>query len=802
MLHADREACGGCHDAGLQAKHALPETNAVEVKLQHWAANGSPVLSGNVQLPAASVVAATNEVVVRFNVKVDGAPRYDFTTKAQDSLAHNEDAYWYYVADSVTGCPGTPQAAPNDTGPAGCRTKITSANWSLVHNGNGNYTATIAPAAFVTLPLPDGTVFMLSTMNPLGATATAVATLGTATHDVVSDQACINCHGNHVWRGAAHDVTNPQGMGPCMVCHNRKGAGDPKIPGAGSGLMGLIHGIHNSEAMPDGQYTFTWTNGNTFNFSIGFPSFMNNCSVCHDSTARLAAVKDTPVTYATCMSCHDSWDGFPNTVTGGILATIHRGYTNLSPPTACAGCHNGTTAPATIASFHNGLKTERAGLIWDGADQSVVIGKTINMQITGVTAGTNTLVVTWTASLSGTAVNPCNANVLAGPVFIGAAASNTLGTVASNMSLLKAYAQADDWVNAGQSGTVSPGQPTNVSLGTSNTACAGNVATSTIANDPYTTATRGIVALQGKPQVRFAAAAGTTNEVIQVRAKTPTREFVPATGAAPAAVRRAIVDTVKCLACHTGSLYQHGGNRVDNNDLCVMCHNPASSEQQNRVNMGVDATEAYDGKVGQTYDMRTMVHAIHSAGESGALLVYYRSNGIYLFGPSNALTKVPHWPTTGGVSCLSEGSPVTYYPVYGSVANGTSDRVPTVNADGTCNTTTGPLSTGGVYRIHNFIPVEYPRPLNECGACHADSWTPAVADGSRAVGVTVNAGASPWGNQLDDVLMGPSAAACLSCHQSGDPLTQSIVSSHVFDMGWWPSTFTNGRQTLIDAATP
>ena len=169
---------------------------------------------------------------------------------------------------------------------------------------------------------------------------------------------------------------------------------------------------------------------------------------------------------------------------------------------------------------------------------------------------------------------------------------------------------------------------------------------------------------------------------------------------------------------------------MDNVDLCVMCHNPASSEQQNRVNMGVDATEAYDGKAGETYDMRTMVHAIHSAGETGQPLVFYRTNGIYFFGSQAALDKVTSWPTTGGVTCKNaEGANVTYFPVYGSVANGTSDRVPTVNTDGTCNTTTGPLSTAGVYRIHNFVPVHYPRSLNECGACHADGWVPAAADG-------------------------------------------------------------------------
>jgi hypothetical protein len=42
----------------------------------------------------------------------------------------------------------------------------------------------------------------------------------------------------------------------------------------------------------------------------------------------------------------------------------------------------------------------------------------------------------------------------------------------------------------------------------------------------------------------------------------------------------------------------------------------------------------------------------------------------------------------------------------------------------------------------------------------------------------------------------------MTCHQSGDPLTQSILRSHAFDQGWWPAVFPNGRQTLIDAAMP
>jgi hypothetical protein len=254
--------------------------------------------------------------------------------------------------------------------------------------------------------------------------------------------------------------------------------------------------------------------------------------------------------------------------------------------------------------------------------------------------------------------------------------------------------------------------------------------------------------------------------------------------------------------CHKGTLYQHGGNRVDSVDLCVTCHNPAANETNVRVGFGVTAAEAYDGKPGEAYDMRNMIHGIHSAGESGQPIIIYRTRGIYFFGSQTAVDAAiatRHWPTTGGVTCKNaEGLNVTYYPVFGSVA-GATDLVPTVNTDGTCNTTTGPVSTVGVWQVHNVVLVHYPQALNNCGACHADGWVPAAVDGSKGVALTVDAGAAPWGNQLDDLLMGPTAASCMSCHQSGDTTTQFYLRTHAYDGGWVPKTFVNGRQTLLDA---
>ena len=55
------------------------------------------------------------------------------------------------------------------------------------------------------------------------------------------------------------------------------------------------------------------------------------------------------------------------------------------------------------------------------------------------------------------------------------------------------------------------------------------------------------------------------------------------------------------------------------------------------------------------------------------------------------------------------------------------------------------------------------------------------------------------GNTLDDTVMGPAAAACMTCHQSGDTGTQNALRAHAYQNGWVPQVFTNGRQSIIDA---
>jgi hypothetical protein len=69
-----------------------------------------------------------------------------------------------------------------------------------------------------------------------------------------------------------------------------------------------------------------------------------------------------------------------------------------------------------------------------------------------------------------------------------------------------------------------------------------------------------------------------------------------------------------------------------------------------------------------------------------------------------------------------------------------------------------------------------------------------MVDQTKGVATTVDAGAAPWNNQLDDTLQGANSAACTSCHQDAASV------GHANQNGWVPTKFPNGRQTIIDAA--
>jgi hypothetical protein len=192
--------------------------------------------------------------------------------------------------------------------------------------------------------------------------------------------------------------------------------------------------------------------------------------------------------------------------------------------------------------------------------------------------------------------------------------------------------------------------------------------------------------------------------------------------------------------------------------MCYLCHNTAANDEYVRVDSyGVDPSEAYDGRAGQNFGMKEMVHAVHPAGATGNPIVIYRGRGIY--GWATDESQLANWPGSGDD-----------LPVFGS-------------DDGAGNP---------VLQNHIFHAPTYPRALNDCAACHVAT-VELFPDATKAMASTVEAGEPPFGDQLNDVLEGVQTSSCVTCH------ADSASKAHAYQNSWTPQEFEEGRQTIIDA---
>jgi OmcA/MtrC family decaheme c-type cytochrome len=412
------------------------------------------------------------------------------------------------------------------------------------------------------------------------------------------------------------------------------------------------------------------------------------------------------------------------------------------------------------ADFHDFFAADsHFDSFYRGEDISYNNPDNVLFAITGITKSGDNVTFTWTATKNGAAVDPCNDNLSTGPTF-------------RDLGAYLAYAKGDDWVNENVSATQAPGQPLGArKLFTSlSTACTSDVATTTglvAASGPTAYATKALLAIGGKPLNRgtFTIGAASEDRDYSVRVPSPTRAFSMTDGSAVPARRNAVV-TDKCNRCHRGTLYQHGGDRVDNEQLCAACHNPSASEKNVRAvtyrilnpDNTVNTSATYDGKTAETFDMRYLIHAVHGAEKREKPIVIYRSRGIFAFAApmykfeGNDRISIEHPRPTGWVDGDDQ-------PVFGSLDGDLQD--------------------------HTWTTVHYPKPPNDCFACHSDDATQfsAPVDQTKAVAVTVDPGTS-YTLQNDDLVIGPTAAACTACHESTGPAGIPVQRHATFDFGY------------------
>ena len=716
------ESCGVCHDDGSFA--SAPDYHAV---------TGVPAVS------AVTLADAAGDLAVSFNLLFDGAAAVAPLTV--------DSAYIHTPADSTT-------------------ISLDLATISVA-GGPGDFTATITGGTALTGAA--ARVF-LRVINADGERAVVVGDYpASAFLELVSDASCDACHGP---RGLApHTAFNYPGMHPseCKTCHeDENGVWLDVVGGFKDSFVGIVHGVHNAhDYAPDGHYDY---DGDIFDTT--YPTYMTNCSVCHTETAQLTAANSMPVS-AGCFTCHgsmESWRAYfqpdPDATPPLPDRTIHFSLTPTPETADCSSCHNPTGVASTklvVTDSHNGLVTGNDGVIHNGQDTSIVEGDKFAWAITSMDDDGTNLTFTWEASYDTVPVDPCNETVGPGaPTF-------HLGE--GGLRTYRSYAQGDDFIIG--TSTDDPGQPGRANPDATNTTCTSLVATTVIPVEAVV-AEKGRIALGGKPLVESADVAGL---IVEARVPSPTYDWAIGDGALT--TRRGIVNTELCLQCHVGSLYQHGGDRVDNADYCLVCHNAASNEQSVRAGMGVDSSEAYDGQVGETFELKTMIHRIHSSnydwdpetevGDFNPPYLVYRGRGVYAFAGEGEVP--PNWEAGGTAGCSDT-----------EIARGERD---VFGSDPTSSTSCQP---------HNYHNPTYPRLLNDCAACHVTGSVDFQPDQTKAMASTLEAGSETWKDQSDDVLQGAATTACVTCHAGGSE------RGHAYQNSWQPQEFEEGRKTIIDAA--
>ncbi|MGD9386826.1 MAG: hypothetical protein PVI87_01220, partial [Gammaproteobacteria bacterium] len=315
------ESCSVCHGA-----------NAFSDAAAEHAITSNEIISDVV------VTAVGADLQIDFLLEVDGVP-----TAGYDTISR-----FYRVAG-----PGAVVDRDSLTG-------------TVTDNGDGTYTVT-APGA---VTVENNRYLLRVEIDAVGRPSRAYTWFDYPDNafgpPAASAESCTNCHGPegidvHGGYYAAADSVEP-----CLVCHGNDYRDD------GSLLVSLAEAAHQYHAG-------IWVDEGEF-VDVTYPTYMSNCSVCHDSEATLAAANAMPVSGPNCFGCHAGFgeDGF-----GFEEGNIHLGIAD--PETAdCTVCHDGAIAFGTVAEVHNGLTTERGGIIFDGVDTSVVEGDKIEWLITGV----------------------------------------------------------------------------------------------------------------------------------------------------------------------------------------------------------------------------------------------------------------------------------------------------------------------------------------------------------------------------------------------------------------------------------
>jgi OmcA/MtrC family decaheme c-type cytochrome len=696
-------------------------------------------------------------------------------TPGQNGQASTWQSYIYHTV-TPSGCPTG--AVSCLSAPATQATTESGATGTLVDNGNGTYQYTFAkdittdPNVTYNATLTHRVAFEIRGLAPANNGAYTFqpatgATSGIFSREIIELQTCNGCHTKLVLHGGARVETQY-----CVMCHNPSTT-DP-YSGNPLDFKQMIHKIHTGKNLPsiqtaggpnttptlDQGYWIVGFMKSLDNFNtVLFPQDTRNCTTCHNQNLPAATEAGNYASVPTieaCGACHDTttFSGASPTHQGGAVTDAQCTTCHVNPALAQLEVANAHVIPDEVAAtkfqfiIHSVTFSNNAGSIYPVVNFSVVDPTNNNAPYNILTA----------AQFAG--IDPGTGK----PVCVAGGAARLAIDIAWDTS------DYTNWGSAAAPAAATWGQP--ISLNPlAGAGCAAGAVTPVQQPDGSFTLTSNQplpappAANCPPPSGPACAAVANVAAILEghpgVVTTGPGADRIPVTsavaygnvaGGTPVA-RRVVVDTAKCDVCHK-RLELHGSNRNDNTQVCVACHNPASTDVSQRQAL---AAPGVDGLWERPINFRYMIHAIHDGSARAAA---GEPMVVYGFGGSiNDFSGVvfPGQLNDCGM-CHNSG---TYYPV-------DDTAVQAMTTDTGLESTMG----GHVDATTAGNPIATSANMSVCSACHVESLTAShmmQMGGSTTVSKDAEGRTIPNPNAVE---------TCALCHGPG-ALADVAVVHHI-----------------------
>ena len=558
----------------------------------------------------------------------------------------------------------------------------------------------------------------------------------TDTKSIANLDSCNACHQKLAIHGDHRNNTEY-----CVTCHNPGTIDQDTADSVDMAYM--THSIHVGEARAAAgfPYVIYGFRDSPHDYShVVFPGDIRNCESCHAESADTPDGDDWKAQsgVSQCGGCHiagvnvvarDAVTGWP---TYSYIHTAIGGFEAADG--ACVTCHVEGGAAGATEDFH--------------VNEEALLAEQFSYNVLDATnTGPGEFpVITFSIT------DPTNGDAAYDVCATGGPWDTAMWDGDTRLAVMLAWDTVDynNWGTGSEVAGFRPGSPAqNVSINPL-ADCAGAdngdgtyTVTSTVAVPDWMTGTLA-ASVEGHPAVDTDGD-GTPAEVPVTGAV----GYFPITDGA-AVERREVVSIDQCNACHQ-KLSFHGGNRTDNIDLCVTCHNANATDIRARAEalappFGGPPTFVDGDKHEESIDFKRMIHQIHA----GNVVLYGFGGGRHDY------SHVEYPADIADCGVCHSGD--TFYPVDSSVL------ASTIYADPTMTDPRTPEREAAL--AMQIDDLNTTATAAACSSCHTSDFAGAHMEQNGAVIADVDLGIATQ-DPMTGALTPAVVETCAICHGAG-----------------------------------